>query len=79
MGRVGLLARAMNLAPVTDPDHQNQQAIVVDLVEDPVGADPKAIGADGAAKLASIGWSRLARQCIDHGRETSLQATIQPP
>ena len=57
--------RAVDFAAMPDVDHQDQQPIVCDLVNDAVVAHTHPIDVCAAAEFAASVWSRLTRQCID--------------
>jgi hypothetical protein len=63
--RLTRLRFAINLTPIGDPDYQNRQDVVLDLVDDPViaGADPPSVALTD--QFRGFGRPRILRQQCD--------------
>lgn len=55
----------VDLPSMADPEHENQESVILDRIDHPVGSDPNAVKVASSRQFLHVGRSRVHRQCID--------------
>lgn len=68
---------AVDLAAVTDRQHEDHHLAIVDVVDDAVVADADAHLAAAARELLAAVRSGVKRECVDGGEDASCDPTVE--
>jgi hypothetical protein len=69
-----LCSASIDVAAVSDPHDVDHEAVIEDLVHDPIAADADPVGILLAGELAAPGWAGVVGEQVDRGTDPLLLA-----